>query len=135
MRRSSCLLLIAPLALAAGCSAPAPERAAYEPPRGSYLRAPDPLPREPEPDPVLAAYGRTRVLEIGDVWPTVEGWDGAPPVDRGDGVLRVRPTAEPCWRPTWTQAACPPAPGWRRGRPSGWAQPAGWQGGRRARGW
>ncbi|MCO5170346.1 MAG: hypothetical protein M9894_28755 [Planctomycetes bacterium] len=134
------LALLAAL-LITGCSAAAPERAAApEPPRGSYLRAPDPLPPEPEPDLVLAAQQRTRVLEIGDVWPTVEGWDGAPPVDRGDGVLRVRATLDPCWPATWATTSCAPpppcgpTPGWRGA--AGWSRPAGWQGRRRApRGW
>lgn len=98
------------------------------PPSGSYLPPPElPAVRVTEPDPVVEAAARTRVLAIGDEWPTVAGWDGTPPVDRGDGVLRVRPV-ERCWtpayddrcrQPRWVDACAVPAPTWR-GRQRGW---------------
>jgi hypothetical protein len=139
MRHSSLLLTLFVVGLS-GCAASPTVTAGARgptPPQGSYLPPPV-LPRSPvtEPDPVQEAAARTRVLAIGDEWPMVVAWDGTPPVDRGDGVLRVRPAEEACaprrWRgERWSSACVVPAnPGWRPGR-----QQRGHRGWRGARGW
>ncbi len=133
MRRSWLLLTLVVVGLA-GCAASPTVTAGARgpmPPQGSYLPPPVlPRSRVTEPDPVLEAAARTRVLAIGDEWPMVVAWDGTPPVDRGDGVLRVRP-AEECaprrWRgERWSSACVVPASPARRGRHRGWRGARAW---------
>lgn len=132
-RRSMLAQLVLVAAAASGCAAPSSQTTVAArgptPPSGSYLPPPV-LPPAPvvERDPVVEAAARTRVLAVGDEWPMVIAWDGTPPVDRGDGVLRVRPDERCRYRrpDRWSGACASSSAGWRRGRHRGWRGARAW---------